>query len=121
MKLKNKIVLLLMLALSQGAYAFDMTDIVAYPVPFNPQKKTLTIGYPVGSPLTFTSKTIRVSIYDINGDLVIERSRSANPLIWNGRNSSGRFVKPGLYILKIEIDDDNGDYGKKMIRILVDY
>ena len=118
--MKNKIIFIVMLALSQSAYAFDMKNIVAYPVPFNPQvDKTLTIGYPGGVQLS--DHWVKVVIYDVNGDVVITKTRSQGPLVWNGRNNSGRFVKPGLYILKVEIENDLGDYGKKVIRILVDY
>jgi len=119
MKFINKIIFILILAFSQAAYAFDLKDLAAYPVPFNPQKKLLNIDKPgatLGSP-----HNILVSIYDINGDLVIKKTGNGFPFIWNGRNSSGRFVKPGLYILKVEVDDISGDYGKKIIRILVDY
>lgn len=118
MKMKNKIIFIIILAFSNAAYAYDMKNIAAYPVPFNPQKKVLTIGTP-GQ--TSSPHTIRMEIYDINGDLVIKKSGSQIPFVWNGRNSSGRYVKPGLYLLKIEIDDENGDYGKKVVRILVDY
>ncbi|HNX24608.1 MAG TPA: FlgD immunoglobulin-like domain containing protein [Spirochaetota bacterium] len=118
MKLTNRIIFIVILISSQAAYAFDIKGIAAYPVPFNPQKKTLTIGFPGASS---SVHKIKVVIYDINGDLVIEKSGSQVPLYWNGRNSSGRHVKPGLYILKVEVDDDDGTYGKKIIRILVDY
>ena len=120
MKFKNKILLILILIFSHAAYALDMKDIVAYPVPFNPHvNKTLTVGYPGGASLA--GYKINVSICDINGDVVITRSRAQVPLVWNGRNGSGRFVKPGLYILKVEIENDLGDYGKKVIRVLIDY
>ncbi len=104
--------------LSGAAGAYDMKGIVAYPVPLNPHKNTLQIGDPSHS---FSSHKVRLAIYDINGDIVLEKTVSGLPASWNGRNGSGRFVKPGLYIIKIEVDDDNGDYGKKTIRILVDY
>lgn len=119
MKFRNKIIIILMLIFSGNLYAFDMNGIVAYPVPFNPQKNMLKINDPA---VTLGSHTLKLSIYDINGDLVIKKMLSSFPVRWNGRNSSGKFVKPGLYIVKIEIDeDDSGDYGKKIIRILVDY
>lgn len=118
MKFRNKIIIILVLTLSQSLYALDMKNIVAYPVPFNPQKNMLKIGY---SPNVIESHKIKLFIYDINGDTVLTKSLSQLPVIWNGRNGSGKLVKPGLYIIKVEIDDDNGDYGKKVIRILVDY
>ncbi len=100
-------------------YSFDMTNVVAYPVPFNPQSKVLTVGYPGGAVLS--GYTVRVEIFDINGDLVVKKVRSQIPLKWNGRRGNGKRVKPGLYILRIRIENDEGDYGKKLIRILVDY
>jgi len=118
MKLANKFILIVMLALTQSLYAFDIKDIAAYPVPFNPQKKILTVDTP-GSSLG--SHNVTITIYDINGDLVTKKTFSTFPVKWNGRNGSGKLVKPGLYILKVEVDDDDGTYGKKIIRILVDY
>lgn len=120
--MKKRIIFIIMLIFSHAAYAYDMKNIAAYPVPFNPQKNALTIGTP--GLTSAVPHSIRIEIYDINGDSVIKKSASQFPVYWNGRNSSGRFVKPGLYIVKIEIDDDidqKGDYGKKVIRILVDY
>ncbi|MDI9425328.1 MAG: T9SS type A sorting domain-containing protein, partial [Spirochaetota bacterium] len=63
----------------------------------------------------------RIQIFDINGDLVFDRSYAATTILWGGRNNSGRVVKPGLYIIRITSDDGSGGYGKKLIRILVDY
>ncbi len=118
MKQIYKILIIFIIIFSQTAYSLDLKDLAAYPVPFNPQKKTLTIDNPSG---TLGSHKVTVSIYDINGDEVITKTLSSFPVKWNGRNSSGRCVKPGLYILKIEVDDDSGEYGKKIIRILIDY
>lgn len=94
--------------------AYDMNNVIAYPVPFNPVKGTLKIANP-------DSYIIEVNIYDINGDLVCTKTGNVNPVIWNGRDSSGRYVKPGLYIIKVTAENSSGDYGKKTIRILVDY
>jgi len=114
-----KIIFITILLMSHVVYAFDLKNVAAYPVPFNPQKHNrITVDVP-GSSLG--AHNVKVAVYDINGDLVLEKTGSAFPFYWNGRNSTGRFVKPGLYILKIEVDDENGDYGKKIIRILVDY
>lgn len=114
--MKMKIIILLMVPLlGQSVYAYDMKNIYAYPVPFNPNKHdTIKITNP-------SADNIKMTVYDINGDIVIEKSGSASPFIWNGRNSSGRLVKPGLYMIKVEIENAGGDYGKKVIRILVDY
>ena len=95
-------------------YCYDMKQVIAYPVPFKPS---------VHSSLTIENKNsttdpIVCSVYDINGDLV-RTVKSIGDATWNGRNGSGRVVKPGFYILKIEIKGSNGKYNKKMIRIIV--
>jgi flagellar hook assembly protein FlgD len=59
------------------------------------------------------------SVYDINGDLVRTLKGSSGDVYWNGRNGAGRLVKPGLYIIKVEIEGSDGNYGKKMLRIIV--
>lgn len=90
-----------------------MKQVIAYPVPFKPSVHSkLTIENPSSEPIVIT-------VYDINGDLVRILKSSSPKVYWNGRNGSGRLVKPGLYILKIEIEGSNGNYGKKMIRIIV--
>ena len=94
--------------------AYDMKNIIAYPVPFNPKKSVLKIDNP-------DSYSLEVKIYDINGDIVCSKSGSSDPVIWNGRDENGRYVKPGLYLIKVTAENAAGDYGKKIIRILVDY
>jgi len=122
----NKILLLfsLVLLLAGAGGALDMPRVKAYPVPFNPtQDSALKILVPadIGGDVTIT-----FSVYDINGDLVTTRSFAAasyaidSEVIWNGRNSRGSIVKPGLYIIKVIMQNETtGDYGKKIIRILV--
>ncbi len=110
----------LIISASSGLFAIDMDKIVAYPVPFNPKKTVLKIDNP-SSPGASTH-TIHVEIFDINGDLVTRKNSSSLPVIWNGRNNSGRYVRPGMYIIKVEAENSTtGDYGKKNIRILVNY
>ncbi len=101
---------------STAGFALDMSGVKAYPVPYNPDKSELKIDVPAGM-------NVDVKIYDINGDVVIERSYSAAAatINWSGRNNSGRKVKPGLYIIKVTAEGSSGEYGKKLIRILVDY
>ncbi len=111
--------IILLLVCSAG-FSFDMKNIVAYPVPFNPRNGVLTVGYPA-SYSGASADQVKVVIYDINGDRVIEKNRSQLPLYWNGRNRSGRLVKPGMYIIKVTVENENGDYGKKIIRILINY
>jgi hypothetical protein len=120
MRIKAKTLIALLLAgcvASTVVFALDMSGVKAYPVPFNPNGRELWIDIPFGD-------NNKIQIYDINGDHVFERSGgSGTPAMrWSGRNSSGRKVKPGLYIIKVTAEDSTtGDYGKKLIRILVDY
>lgn len=119
MKLKL-VIALLSVAACTGLFAVEMDKIAAYPVPFNPKKQNrITIGYPSGvtGPAVYN---IKIEIYDINGDRVASRSGSQFPLYWNGRNDSGRYVRPGMYIIKVVAENDS-EYGKKNIRILVNY
>ncbi|MFA5518980.1 MAG: FlgD immunoglobulin-like domain containing protein [Spirochaetota bacterium] len=108
--------------LISSIYAVDIKSVVAYPVPFNPQNEKLTIGYPQSNlPAGIKS---RVTVFDINGDVVTVINGSASGKVackWNGRRSNGEYVKPGLYLLKIEISDNDGGYWKKTLRVLVKY
>ncbi|MCP4137697.1 MAG: T9SS type A sorting domain-containing protein [bacterium] len=119
------VIVFMVLAGVNAAFALTATNIVAYPVPFNPNKiKFITIGEP-GATAEFSLR-VDINIYDINGDKVFSRTYSKLPVQWNGRNSSGSLVKPGMYIIKVKIEDENesGDYGdfrSKLIRILVNY
>ena len=115
-KLKTFAALLVLVAIPfVSVNAYDMKNVVAGPVPFNPKKDmVLNIFNP-------DFYNLEISIYDINGDLVYTKSGSTNPVIWNGRDSSGRHVKPGFYIIKVVAENAGGNYGKKTIRILVDY
>jgi len=124
MNLKKIFLIAGLLVYCNSLYGLTANDIIAYPVPFNPKERTLTIGTKaLGAPITGYS--VNASIYDINGDLIIKKSGSGN-IKWNGRNKSGRIVKPGLYILKVEIEQDStgsnkSEFVKKIIRILIDY
>ena len=122
---RNFLIIIALLVCCNSLYALTASDIIAYPVPFNPKKhNTLTIDIKPFGGLTGYSVnvSINVSIYDINGDLIIKKSTFGHNIKWNGRNRSGRIVKPGLYILKVECEDyDTGYFVKKIIRILIDY
>jgi len=104
----------LFLFISQYSYGLDLTRVYAYPVPFIPSKHTYITIQIKYSGASFA----RCTVYDINGDKVKELAGS-NDIIWNGRNDMGNLVSPGMYIVKIELEAENGEYKKKIIRILV--
>lgn len=100
----------------------DMSKIHAYPVPYNPKKN--------GAPKTITftgfsnaACSVKMEVFDINGDPVVTRTfSSAANVRWNARNISGKLVSPGMYIVKLSVEDDGtGDFGKKIIRVLIAY
>ncbi|HOP62503.1 MAG TPA: hypothetical protein PK358_07480 [Spirochaetota bacterium] len=111
-------IIVLIISVCSGLFAIDMNKIVAYPVPFNPKKQNrITIGDPSA---VLAGYNVKVEIFDINGDIVLKRHGSQFPVYWNGRNGSGRYVKPGMYIIRVVAENDS-EYGKKNIRILVNY
>ncbi len=118
------ITLLLLFFITSRPYALEIGDIVAYPVPFNPKKgpvKYLTIGNaPNKAPID--TDRLKIEIFDVNGDLVWARHFTSSTAMWNGRNDSGSLVKPGMYIIKVTAEKSStGDFGRKIIRILINY
>ena len=106
--------------LFETVYASVMSGIIAYPVPYNPRRGVLRVEDRSG----VLSGAIRVglNIYDINGDPIFSRNYpSFSNVFWNGRNTNGTRVRPGLYIIRVEVEDINGFYGTKTIRILINY
>ncbi len=96
----------------------NMTGVIAYPVPFNPNVATnMTIRFDGVT----VNGTIKINIYDVNGDLLFTQNYSSSPVTWNGRNTNGRLVAPGMYIIKVELQNNDGSTGKKLIRILINY
>ncbi len=121
--------IILSILLAGNAYAITAENIIAYPVPFNPVNgdvKYLTINDLQGT--SSDADIISIEIFDVNGHKVFARTYdswtdgSDNIVIWNGRNTKGELVKPGLYILRIQAEHSKGDgFGVKRIRILVRY
>ncbi len=113
--------LLSIVVFTRPAASLNENGISAWPVPFNPSRQTLTIDYAPGEAKdTPAPDRIRIEIFDINGDLVYEGSYAALPIIWNGRNMSGLMVHPGLYILKLRVEQSElGTLGRRIIRIVV--
>jgi len=113
--------LLAVLAVVYPAAALNEDGIAAWPVPFNPSRQTLTIDYaPEATKDTPAPDRIKLEIFDINGDLVYEGQYSGLPVIWNGRNMSGIMVHPGLYMLKLRVEQSAlGTLGRRIIRIVV--
>lgn len=111
---------LFLIILPGNVYSMDMKNIIAFPVPFNPKiHNNIEIGNKPATSVGPIDK-VKIEIYDINGDSVFKRDYSSLNVYWNGRNNSGKIVRPGLYIIKVTLENSaTGAYGKKIIRILV--
>ena len=74
---------------------------------------------------SFAVCPVIISQVKINGDRVFGRTYSemgATGIKWSGRNTKGDYVRPGMYILKLVLENySTGEYKKKIIRILVQY
>ena len=122
--MKKIICFFTMLALCSNLYAVemkvkvDMKDVIAAPVPLNPNTHVLSI---LNLPTECDSFTLEV--FDATGDRVVTREYTThNNVRWNGRNSFGKMVRTGMYIIKITAKNTKNDsYGMKTIRILVRY
>ena len=58
-------------------------------------------------------RPLRLRLYDLTGRPVYDRSEDSRAglreLVWDGRNSRGDWVAPGLYVLEILVEGDAGD------------
>jgi hypothetical protein len=96
------------------------SDLIAYPVPFDPMHQTLKLKFKTPR----VSGSARVVIFDINGDKVFERSYSCTAPFtditgfnWKGFTDSGRRVATGLYIIKVIYEDATGNMITDIVRI----
>jgi hypothetical protein len=114
--------ILLVVFISVPLLALNEGRIVAWPVPFNPSRQVLTIDYaPDATP--GAPNRVKMEIFDINGDRVYEGEYTGSnplPISWGGRNMSGRMVHPGMYIIKLTVENTGtGKLGRRIIRIVV--
>ncbi len=127
--MKYKIVILMLFILlvplktDLSAGSIDTTNLIAYPNPFKPQQHgQVTIGY---YPDPSDSYAMDIKVYNINGDLVstisVALASGLYSTTWNGRNSRGALVNPGLYMIRVKIDDINGNSAVKVLRLLVNH
>lgn len=100
-------------------FALDLDNIIAYPVPFNPKYHKLNIANKPGTTLPADINRVDIKIHDINGDLVFSRQYTGIPIIWNGYNNRGKRAKPGLYIIRVQVETLTGEQGIKIIRIVI--
>ena len=115
------------ICLFAGSLAFadvNMSGVHAFPVPFNPKKSSKRVIEITGFPIAAMPGTIKMEVFDINGDKVVSRTftfSTGSIVQWNARTENGKLVSPGMYIIKLSLYADDGDFGKKIIRTLIAY
>lgn len=112
---------MLFVLISGQLFSLNAERIVAWPVPFNPARHMLTVDYAPGAVKdTPAPDRIQMTVFDINGDRVFEGAYSALPIYWNGRNTSGNTVHPGMYIIRLAVEQLSlGTLERRVIRIVV--
>jgi hypothetical protein len=115
------IAIIFVLFIANALFSLNVERIVAWPVPFNPSRHMLTIDYaPDAVRDSPAPDRIQMTVYDINGDKVFEGTYSSLPIAWNGRNASGNTVHPGMYIVRLVVEQvSQGSLARRVIRIVV--
>ncbi len=75
-------------------------EMAVYPNPFNPKKA-------VGGVMKFGNMPLRssISIYTLNGELVLNFYARESRVTWDGRNAERRWVSPGVYYYIIRYNE----------------
>lgn len=103
----------------------NMSGVHAYPVPFNPKKSGASKAIALKG-FSCLDCSVKMEVFDINGDKVVSRTFNIASYeiknAWNARNVSGKLVSPGMYIIKLSVENSSdGDFGQKIIRVLIAY
>lgn len=90
------------------AAEIKLSQVLNYPNPFYDNTRFEFMDNKNGSVL----ETV-IRIYDLQGDFIVELlGNSSNginlpgPIYWDGRNSSGDMIAPGVYIYTVEVSDN---------------
>ncbi|MCX7678404.1 MAG: hypothetical protein N2316_04220 [Spirochaetes bacterium] len=112
---------IIFICIFHSTYALNASRIVAWPVPFNPNRHFLTIDYAPESQRDVPAPDkIQMTIFDVNGDRVFESWYSSLPIYWYGRNTEGKVVHPGMYIIRLVVEQSSlGTLERRTIRIAV--
>ena len=88
----------------------------AYPNPFSPRQEQLKIKYSTGG----TEALVTIRIFDFGMNYIrtviqnAPRNRTAEgaPDYWDGRDDQGNYLPNGVYIYRVDIDDEEPLFGK---------
>jgi len=81
-----------------GSIQTEANEVIVAPNPFHPRERSVTFRYTLNQP-----QTVRITIYDLAGDLVCkvldeQRPAGADQILWDGRNNAGNVVSAGVYL-----------------------
>lgn len=96
-----------------------IVDLQVSPNPFSPNGDGLNDKTQISFFLAnlTTERTLKIQIFDLTGRLVKTIYEgpskafayiSSNSFTWDGRDDSGRILRPGVYLLRVSVDADKG-------------
>lgn len=90
-----------------------------YPNPFSPRQEELKIKYSTDG--KDANVTIRIFDFGFNYVRTVIQNATRNrdlegaPDFWDGRDDNGSYVPNGVYFYRVEVDDNDGVYGKILV------
>lgn len=98
---------------------------VAFPNPFVVESgKPLRIQYQLNRPAD-----VRVEVFNTKGERVFSQAFASDsvhgryglnaPVVWEGKNTEGEAVPPGVYIVTIHVQDVSGTTNRRTLRVAV--
>ena len=101
---------------------FVIADFITYPNPFSTSTDIYFQHNKANQKLDYV-----LEIYSITGVLVKRIEKSAynsagyriGPINWNGENEYGRKISAGIYVAKLSVTTEDGDFTSKSIRIIL--
>lgn len=109
-----------------GVPPTPLVDVRVDPNPFTPngdgRNDATIIDFSIAN--LEVPKPVRIKVFDLSGRkirTIAEISSAVNPFfgdprtggkgfLWDGRNDDGTLVRPGVYIVQVQLDSDNGGH-----------
>lgn len=105
------------LPLYVSAKSAPMSPVKAYPNPFSSASENLTIEK---VDKTAWSGSVKLTVYDFNMKELFSRDYAAPVSIqWNGHDSLGRRLRPGVYFLRLRQEATDSTFSEKYIKVLI--
>jgi gliding motility-associated-like protein len=62
-------------------------------------------------------RKLKIEIYDRWGAIVFRQGYFTTQIVWDGRNTTGNLVKPGVYFYVVELEDDKTEPLKGFVHV----